>query len=279
MTAGITASQVKELREATNVGMMECKKALAEANGDMDTAIRLLRERGMVLAGKKADREANEGLVSADVEPGGKLGVIIEVNCETDFVARNETFQGFVQSLVEKAKSVQGSLAEACKEELIGKISEVGENLVIRRNDRFEVQGAGVVASYIHLGGKVGVLVEMGCEHEASIEMDVFKDVVKDITLHIAATNPTYLSRDDVEKKTLDVEREIFAKQVSDKPDNIIEKIVHGKIEKYLAQTCLLEQGFVKEPDQSVSQLLAAKGQELDDKLSIRRFVRYQIGS
>ena len=278
-TVTITASQVKELREATNVGMMECKKALTESGGDMDAAIQLLRERGMVIAGKKAGRAANEGLIAAEVADGGQLGVIVEVNCETDFVARNESFQEFVSQVVAKGRQVDGDLAEVFKDELTSKIAEIGENLIIRRNDRYELQGTGAVASYIHLGGKVGVLLEVGCESDEAASADAFKEVVKDITLHIAASNPDYLTRDDAPEDVLATEREIFVKQAEGKPENIVEKIVDGKMEKFFGQNCLVEQPFVKDGDISISQLLAAKGKELGDELTIRRFVRYQIGA
>ena len=278
MTA-ITATQVKELRQATNVGMMECKRALAESGGDLDQAIKLLRERGMVVAGRKADRVANEGLIAADVSAGGSLGVIIEVNCETDFVARNEIFQAFVEELLGDAKAFDGDLAEHSKDKLVARIAEIGENLVIRRNDRYELQGTGTVASYIHLGSKVGVLVEIGCDKETTVEASDFKDTVKDVTLQIVASSPAHLTRDDVPADVLQEEREIFAKQAEGKPENIVEKIVDGKIEKFFSQVCLVEQNFVKDPDQSVSKMLEAKGKSLDDTLTIRRFLRYQIGT
>jgi elongation factor Ts len=278
MTA-ITASLVKELRDETNLGMMECKKALVETAGDKDQAIKLLRERGMAIAGKKATRTANEGRIAALVNQGGKLGVMIEVNCETDFVAKNENFQAFVASLVEKAKDAgDGELAGLVKEELTAKIAEIGENLIIRRNLRYELQGPGIIASYIHLGAKVGVLIEVGCGKDDTASQDAFKDVVKDITLHIAASNPRYLSREDVPETVVEGEREIYAKQVENKPANIIDKIVGGKLEKFYSQICLVEQGFVKDPDHSVKELLAARSKELGDELAIRRFVRYQVG-
>lgn len=278
MTA-ITATQVKELREATNVGMMECKRALAESGGDIDRAIKLLRERGMVLAGKKADREANEGLIAAEVTAGGTLGVIIEVDCETDFVARNDTFQAFVAELVRDATAFDGNLAERSRDKLVAKIAEIGENLVIRRNDRYELQGTGTIASYIHLGSKVGVLVEIGCEKAATVEAAAFKDAVKDVTLQIVANSPAYLDRADVPAEVLKEEREIFAKQAEGKPENIVEKIVEGKMEKFYSQACLVEQNFVKDPDQTVTQMLEARGKALGDTLTIRRFLRYQIGA
>ncbi len=276
--AEISAALVKELREETNVGMMECKKALVEAGGDKAAATKILRERGLAIAGKKASRTAKEGQVASEVIQGGKMGVMVEVNCETDFVARNAIFQAFLKTVVEKAKTVQGDIAEAMKDEVTAKITEIGENIILRRSVRYELQGQGIVASYIHLGGKVGVLLEVGCEKAETSQKDAFKEVVKDITLHIAAANPQFLTRKDVPESVLQAEREIYAKQVENKPANIIEKIVSGKMEKFYAMTCLVEQGFVKDPEQTITELLAAKSKELGDTLAIRRFTRYQVG-
>lgn len=275
----ITASLVKELRDETNLGMMECKKALVETEGDKEKAVRILRERGLAIAGKKADRAAKEGRISADIYDNGKTGVMIEVNCETDFVAKNENFQAFLAELTEDAKSIDGSLADAAKDKLVAKIAEIGENMKIPRNDKFTVDGEGAVAGYIHLGGKVGVLLEVGCENAATTETEEFKNAVKDVTLHIAAASPQFLNREDVDPAMLAAEREIFAKQVEGKPENIIDKIVDGKIEKFYSQIVLVEQGFVKDPDQTVAQMLAAAGKAVGDTLTIRRFVRYQVGA
>jgi elongation factor Ts len=274
----ISAALVKELRDETNVGMMECKKALIEAGGDKDKAVKVLRERGLAIAGKKASRLAKEGVVAAEIVGGGKTGVMIEVNCETDFVTRNDSFKELVQQLLETAQNTHGALADAAKDAVIAKIASIGENIVIRRNVRYDVQGAGIVASYIHLGGKVGVLVEVGCGQAATAASPAFKEVVKDITLHIAACNPHYLVRQDVPAAVLTSEKEIYAKQVTGKPANITEKIVAGKLEKFYGQTCLVEQGFVKDPDQTITELLVAKGKELGDQLVIRRFTRFQVG-
>ncbi len=276
--AEISAALVKELREETNVGMMECKKALVEAGGDKAAAVKILRERGLAIAGKKASRTAKEGQIASEVTQGGRMGVMVEVNCETDFVARNTVFQSFLKTVVEKAKTVQGDIADAMKDEVTAKITEIGENIIVRRSVRYELQGQGIVASYIHLGGKVGVLLEVGCENGETSQKDLFKEVVKDITLHIAASNPQYLTRKDVPESVLQAERDIYAKQVENKPANIIEKIVAGKLEKFYAMTCLVEQGFVKDPEQTITELLAAKSKEIGDTLAIRRFTRYQVG-
>jgi elongation factor Ts len=277
--AAITASLVKELRDETNLGMMDCKRALEEAQGDKQQAVKLLRERGLAIAGKKAGRSANQGVVHGLVAQGGKIGALIEVNCETDFVAKNEAFQAWVKDLGEKALEVDdGKLSEAVQDELTGKIAEIGENLKIRRNLRYRVEGHGAVACYIHLGGKIGVLMEAGCEKDETTAQDTFKELVKDITLHIAACNPQSLDRDGVPEDMVQAERAIYAKQVEDKPAHIVDKIVDGKLAKFYSQICLLEQGFVKDPDQSVTQVLKARSKDLGDTVTIRRFARFQMG-
>lgn len=275
----ITAKQVKELRDITNVGMMECKKALQESNGDLDGAIKLLRERGMAVAAKKAERAANEGQVEIVISGDGKTGSMVEVNCETDFVAKNENFQAFVLELATKGlEAGDEELAGKEKENLAFKISEIGENLVIRRNARYQLQGPGAIGRYIHLGGKVGVMVEIGCENDANTASDKLVELGKEISLHVAAASPHALTRDDIDPAIVDAEKAVFAKQVEGKPANIIEKIIGGKLEKFYSQVVLLEQGFVKDPDITVQDLVAKYGKEIGDTLSIRRYVRYQIG-
>lgn len=278
MTVTIHASLVKELRDETNVGMMECKKALQEAEGDKEKAFQLLRERGLAIASKKAERTASDGLISAQIRDDGGLGAMLEVNCETDFVARNDTFQAFVHELLQKAMETDDNLADSCKDELVAKIAEIGENLIINRHVRYQLEGTGTVASYIHLGGKVGVLLEVGCENEATVSQDSFNATVKDICLHIAFSNPVALDRSGVDGAAVEAERALFAKQAEGKPAEIVEKIVEGKINKFYAQICLLEQTFVKDSDVSIAGLLEARGKELGDTLSIRRYQRYQIG-
>lgn len=275
----ITASQVKELRQATNVGMMECKKALQETNGDFDAAVQVLRERGLAVAAKKADRAANEGLIAITITEDNSKGSMVEVNCETDFVAKNEDFQSYVNELAGKGLSLgDNELADAEKENHAVKISEVGENLIINRNTTYTVDGAGAVGSYIHLGGKVGVMIELGVENDANNGAEALSALGKEIAMHIAALNPQSLDRSGVPAELVDAEKALYAKQVEGKPENIIEKILSGKMEKFFSQIVLLEQGFVKDPDQSISDLLAATGKELNDTVTIRRYARYQIG-
>ena len=276
--AEITATLVKELRTATNVSMMECKRALVDADGDMEKAKTLLRERGMAIATKKADRAANQGIIASASADGGRTASLVEVNCETDFVARNDSFKAFVANLAERACNTDEALANTLREDITAKVAEIGENLIVRRNTRFVLGGTGIVASYIHLDSKVGVLLEIGCEKVESVDHPVFKELAKDLTLHVAACSPPYLTSDEIPADVQASEREIFAKQVQDKPAQVVDKIVEGKLRKFFSEVCLLEQGFVKEPKQSVKQLLAEKGKEIDDSLEIRRFLRYQLG-
>ncbi len=275
----ISAALVKELRDETGLGMMDCKRALQETGGDKAAAVKILRERGMAVAGKKAARVAKDGVVMAELAANGRSGTMIEVNCETDFVVRNEKFQEWTKSLLTRAKDhADNAMAEAVKEETAAKIAEIGENIIVRRNVRFDVQGDGIIASYIHLGGKVGVLLEMGCGKSETAQSDAFREAVKDVTLHIAACNPGYLERKDVPAELIEAERAIYAKQVENKPANIVQKIVDGKLEKFFQQVTLLEQGFVKDPDQTVTEMLNARGKAIGDTFTIRRFIRYQVG-
>lgn len=276
--AAISAAQVKTLRDATNVSMMACKEALVEAEGDIETATRLLREKGMAVAAKKSTRTTNQGLIASASAEGGKAVSLVEVNCETDFVARNETFTSFVQALAERACATDDPLAAELKQDVTAKVVEIGENIVIRRNMRYVIEAFGAIGAYVHLGSKVGVLLELGCEKEETAESEGFRELLKDLTLHVAACAPQYLACDEVPEDVIGAERDIYAKQVKDKPAQIVDKIVDGKIKKFLADVCLVDQGFVKEPKQSVSSLLGAKGKDLGDALSIRRFVRYQLG-
>ena len=286
----LSASLVKELRDKTNAGMMECKNALKETEGDVDAAIKFLRERGAIKAAKKADREAKDGIVSANIDAESRSGVLVEVNCETDFVAKNDNFKTFVSELtdavagsdasdVESANSIskdEGSLDDFVK----AKVIELGENLQFRRMVRYDVEGSGVVASYIHLGGKVGVLLEVNCGKAESASNDSFRELVKDLTLHIAASSPAGIGRDEISSDLVEAEKDLFRKQMedSDKPPEIMEKIIEGKLGKFYSTVCLLEQGFIKDPDQTISDLLTAKGKDLDDELTVRRFARFGVG-
>ena len=289
--ADINPATVKALREKTNAGMMDCKRALTEAGGDIEKAEALLRQKGIASAGKKASRHAKEGSVVSFIQPSGKSGVLVEINCETDFVAKNDIFTKFVKEITEEIASAKADSVETLleaktsngtlfKDSIAASIAALGENIVVRRFDRFQIgEGSGgLVASYIHLQGKVGVLVEIGCGSEASAKNDAFREFVKDITLQIAAAHPTVISRDQVDPVLVASEREIYKGQVQGKPENIVEKIVDGKMDKFYSTTCLLEQACIKNPDITVKELIATKEKELVDKISINRFVRYALG-
>ncbi len=272
----ITASQVKELRDATNVSMMECKRALTETAGDIDAAMKLLRERGMAVAAKRAEKQANQGLVVATAND--EYTAMVEVNCETDFVARNPGFQEFVAEIAATAL-INDDLSAAMHDKLMDQIAAIGENLKIRRNVRYSLSGTGKVASYIHMGGKVGVLVEVGCEKAETVDSPVFAELVKDLTLHIAAAAPRCLTSAEVDEADIAAERALFEKQVEGKPANMIEQIINGKLKKFFSEICLVDQGFVKEPKQSITALLTEKGKEVGDTFVIRRYARYQLGA
>jgi len=276
--AEITASMVKELRDATNVSMMECKRALQEANGDKDKAFKLLRERGMAVAAKKADRVAKNGKISAKVSADGKTGVMIEINCETDFVTRNEIFQKFVVEMTDKAMGCSGDPAEAFKADIVAKVAEIGENIVLRKSEKFAVSGTGAVASYIHMGGTVGVLAELSFSKADTVNNAVFKELALDICLHIAAARPASLDRSGVPAQLVEDEKALFLKQVEGKPANIVEGILKGKLNKFYSQICLIEQMFVKDDKISITQLLEAKSKEIGDKVEIKRYTRWQLG-
>ena len=261
----ITAQQVKELREKTGAGMMDCKKVLTETDGDMEKATELLRERGITKAAKKSSRIAAEGLVDSYVSEDGKVGAVVEINAETDFVAQNTDFKQFVKDVVKQIalnnpKDVeellaQPSIAEEGKtvqEALTNKIATIGENMTIRRFARYESANV-LVASYIHGEGKIGVLVEM---ENADIEL------AKDVCMQIAAAKPEYLSREDVPQERVDKEIEILKIQAMNegKPEAIAEKMVQGRIGKFYSDICLVDQEFVKNPDMKISELLKQKG-------------------
>jgi elongation factor Ts len=276
--AEITASMVKELRDATNVSMMECKRALQEANGDKEKAFKLLRERGMAVAAKKADRVAKNGKISAKVSADGKTGVMIEVNCETDFVTRNEIFQKFVVEMTDKAMNCAGDPAEAFKADIVAKVAEIGENIVLRKSEKYTVSGTGAIASYIHMGGTCGVLAEFGFANAATVNSAAFKEVALDVCLHIAAARPAALDRSGVPAQLVEDEKALFLKQVEGKPANIVEGILKGKLNKFYSQICLIEQMFVKDDKISITQLLEAKSKEIGDKVEIKRYTRWQLG-
>lgn len=275
----ITTGMIKELRDATSLGIADCKKALEQTGGDFDAAVKILREKGAAVAAKRASKEANEGKVEAYVADDAQLAAMIEVNCETDFVTRNEDFQAFVGELIAEASAhATDTMADAVSAKMEEKMAQIGEKISLRRNVSWQVEGTGAIASYIHMGGKVGVLLELSAGKSESISSDLFQELAKDLTLHVAAAAPEFLNRDEVPSEQVESEKEIFRKQLEGKPENIIDNILTGKINKYFSQICFLEQGFVKEEKQSITDLIAEKSKQLDDQIEVKRYVRYQLG-
>ncbi len=274
--AEINAALVAKLRGMTGAGMMECKKALGEAKGDLSAAVDVLRKAGTVTAGKISAREPREGVIAQYIAPGGRVGVLVEVNCQTDFVARNDIFRAFTDEVAKRLAADPKANLEPEREAAVAKIRE---NIKIPRHARMEVAGNGMVAAYIHTGAKVGVLVEVGAGKEATVANDDFKQLVKDITLQIAAGHPYSVSREQVPADILAKEKEIAAEQFKNKPPQAIAKIVEGKLEKFYQTYCLVDQGFVKKNSEiSMKEHVASIAKQLGDEITIRRFVRFQIG-
>lgn len=273
--AEITATAVGKLRAMTNAGLMDCKKALTEANGNLDVAVDILRKKGAASAAKKAGRDANEGLIVQHILPDAKAGVLVEINCETDFVARNESFVAFCGDV---AKRLAENPAVDLEANRVAAVAKIGENIKITRHHRLEVTGHGVVAAYIHTGAKVGVLVEVGAQKTETIEQEAFNQLVRDITLQIAAAQPHCVSRAEIPSAVLSKEKEIAAEQFKDKPPQAVAKIVEGKLEKFYQTYCLVDQGFVKNGEISVKDHIASVGKAVNDTIMVRRFVRFQVG-
>ncbi len=288
----VTAQLVKELREMTGAGMMDCKKALVETDGDIDKAVEVLREKGLGKAAKKADRVAAQGLVATKVAESGDKAAIIEVNAETDFVAKNEDFVGFVQKLNELV--LEGSFASVdefeaskfngdttVKEELTEKIATIGENMNIRRFESLGEAGC-VYASYVHGNGKIAVLVEMKTDAAASEVMELGKDVA----MQVASMNPAYNTREDVDADYIAREKEIILKQALNeneqaakpKPEEIVTKIAEGRLNKQLKEVCLQEQAFVKDSSMTVAEYINSKAKEIGKDVKVTKTVRYEVG-
>jgi elongation factor Ts len=276
--AEITAASVGKLREMTGAGLMDCKKALVEANGDLEKALDILRKKGIASAEKKASRAANEGVIAQFIAPGAKVGVLVEINCETDFVAKNESFRAFCDDIAKKFAADANANVEADR---VAVVAKIGENILISRHQRIEVSGNGLVAAYIHTGAKVGVLVEIGAGKSETVAKEEFKQLVKDITLQIAAGHPHAVSREQVAPEIVAKEREIAANsdRLKGKPAQAMEKILAGVLDKFFQTYCLVDQGFVKRNSEvSVKEHVAQVAKQLGDEITIRRFVRFQVG-
>ena len=283
----ITAGMVKELREMTGAGMMDCKKALSETNGDMDAAVEFLRKNGQAKAEKKAGRIAAEGIVKTVVKDN--KAAIVEVNSETDFVAKNEEFQGFVDAVVNQvadsdAADMDAFMAEAwaadttktVKDALVEKVAVIGENLNIRRFEKIVTDGC--VVDYIHGGGRIGVLIEA----EADVVNDEIKKCLKNVAMQVAAMSPKYTSRAEVSQEYMDHEKEILLaaakKENPEKPENIIEKMIIGRLNKELKEICLLDQAYVQDSDLTVAKYVEKVAKENNANVTVKRFVRFETG-
>ena len=276
--AEITPADVAKLREMTGAGMMDCKKALVEAKGSLDEAVNILRKKGAATATVKAARDAKEGAIVQYIAPNGKLGVLVEVNSESDFVARNETFRAFCDEVAKRYATEANPDLEA---ERLAIVAKIRENIKIARHAKMEVNGSGLIAGYIHTGAKVGVLVEVGAGKAETVARDEFKQLVKDITLQIAAGHPHAVSREQVPADVIAKEREIAAQsdRLKGKPPQAMEKILQGVLEKFYQTYCLVDQGFVKRNSEvSVKEHAAQIAKQLGDEITIRRFVRFQVG-
>ncbi|WP_395547842.1 MULTISPECIES: translation elongation factor Ts [unclassified Lacrimispora] len=287
--AAVTAGMVKELREMTGAGMMDCKKALAETDGDMEKAVEFLREKGLAAASKKAGRVAAEGVVTTVVTENGKSAAIVEVNSETDFVAKNAQFQTYVadvanQVLTSQATDMDAFLAETWAQDssltvaqaLSSQIAVIGEKMNIRRYEKIVTDG--VVVDYIHGGGRIGVLIEA----EAEVVNDAVKEALKNIAMQIAALTPKYVKRDEIPQEFIDHETEILKAQAKnenpDKPDNILEKMIVGRLNKELKEFCLVDQAYVKDGDLTVGKYLEQVSKEVGGKVDVKKFVRFETG-
>ncbi len=275
-----TGSDVIALRQKTGAGVLDCKKALTETNGDMDKAVDYLREKGMATAAKKASRIAAEGIVAAKIS--GNTGVLVEVNCETDFVAKGDQYKEFVNEVADyvlnnDVKDID-ALVAAKNDATVAATAKIGEKIAIRRFVKYVAEG-GIVESYIHMGGKVGVLVEIdGCTCEATHEL------AHDVALQIAAAKPLYLTADEVPAEVLDKEKEILLAQIENdeklksKPEMVKHKMVEGKIGKYYDENCLMNQAFVKDPSINIEKLVKNYSDKMGKTLSIKRFTRFEMG-
>ena len=288
--AAITSAMVKELRERTSAGMMDCKKALMASDGDMEKAIEWLREKGLSQAAKKASRIAAEGVVAQYTAPCGCTGVIVEVNCETDFVAKTDNFKSFADNVAKHiAKAdpadVDALLAQKFVDDESKTIADlisdatvaIGEKISVRRFARY--QTSGVVSTYIHMGGKVGVLVEVACD-EAHKDNEAVKTFAHDLALQIAAAKPEAVRREEVDASKLEKEKEILRAQAINegKPEKIVDRMVEGRVEKYYKDNCLVDQLFVKDPNMTIAQYVTQRVQMTGENIKIRRFVRYEMG-
>jgi elongation factor Ts len=284
--AEITASSIKELRERTQAGLLACKKALAENDGDMEKAADYLRKKGLATANKKAGREASEGIIA--IEIADKKAVMLQLNCETDFVAKNDDFQKLAKEVISQIDAADDNitvdnLPENISDTVKNGIATIGENMGIGGFTRFKIPAdkEGFIASYIHNNKKIGVMIELNCNKADVVNNSEVQALGNDLAMQIAAANPQFVSSDQVPADQIEREKSIYFEQMKDsgKPENVLEKIVEGKIKKYYSEVCLLDQEYIKESKLSIRDLIKKISDSCGDEISVSRFTRYQIGA
>lgn len=277
--ATVTVALINELRQLTNAGMMDCKKALTETGGDMEAAVKILREKGLAIQVKRADKESKEGIISALASDDGKVFAMAEVNTETDFVAKTDNFKAFAElvtkTVLETGKTCPEELAATLKDPFMTIVSQTGENVKIRRAAHYVRADNAMIESYIHMGGKVGVLVEVAAGKAETLETDAFKELVHDLALQIAAAAPRYLLSAEVPADVIENEKEIArnSDRFKGKPANIVENALKGIVNKFYSEVCLINQPFVKEPKQSITDIVKACEKATGDAITDRKSV------
>ncbi len=275
MTAGVDT--VRELRERTGAGIMDCKAALLETKGDMEKAIDFLRKKGMASAAKRAGRAAKEGLVASRIHHNS--AILVEANCETDFVARTEDFKALLDlALSEVDANGEGAIASKAVSDRVAELSgKIGEKILVSRARKFQTTG-GALFSYIHANQKLGVLIELRVSKEASKKNAAFEALGKDLAMQVAASNPVCVERGGIPEASLEREKAIYREEIKGKPENIVEKILAGKLEKFYQTNCLIDQAFIKDDKKSVRALIEEIGKQIQDTIQIKQFVRFQLG-
>ena len=271
----INKDSVMALREKTGAGLIDCKRALGESNGDMEEAVSILRKKGVATAAKKSGRSASEGMIAQAISEDRSKGILVEVNCETDFVAKNDDFVVFSNEI---AMELLNNPSADFEEKRTEQVAKIGENIKISRSETLAPETSGLVESYVHTGAKVAVLLSVGSDSSEVHANELVVSMAKDICMHIAATSPVCVSRDEVPSELVEKEKEIAQAQAEGKPPQAVEKIITGKLEKYYAGVSLLEQPFVKNPDQSNQQFVDEVGKEIGSQLKVEKFLRFQVG-
>jgi elongation factor Ts len=279
----ISAQSVKELRDKTAAGMMDCKKALEETDGDMEKAVDWLRQKGLAKAARRSGRTTSEGLIGCHVAEDGKHAVLLELRCETDFVSRGDTFQEMVRTCTRDffASGSDTIDAEAAQISLGDAVAVLGENITIGQSARMKLREHGGIGAYVHSNGKIAVLVELGCSRAGTTEQAAFSELARNLAMQVAAAAPLAVSAETIDAALIAREREVYRQKARDdgKPDHLVDRIADGAIKKYFTEVCLLEQAYIRDDKTRVADLIRQIGRELDDTLSVRGFIRIQIGA